>query len=206
LQKGAGVDQRLPGLADGCCHRGDPLPVRLGEFAKLADRFRELLATAGDCRGLFLFGPQESRKRRRRARLRLFARVTTSECRNIAAARHFDDQRIVAPDSPIVSRQRLAHANGLDPYDRIGLRIKIDTATERFHCDGIGFELVAVARERHFDDEGKKACQPVGVAERTAIHDPVEFLADIVDVRPLRICMSNVAVSPGKPILHRPPW
>jgi hypothetical protein len=31
-------------------------------------------------------------------------------------------------------------------------------------------------------------------------------VADVVGVRSLRIAMSGFAISPGKSILHRPPW
>ena len=205
MQEGAQVDERLPRLSDGGRHRRHLSAVRLCELAKPADRFRKLLAPAGDLRGLLLFRFQQRRKRRDgRARLWSFESVTAAESRDIAAARHFDDEGIVAPNSGIISRQRLTHAHSLDAHDRIGLRIKIGAATERFDGDGIGFELVAVTRKRHFDNERKKACEAIRVAERTAADDPIELLADVVGMRPLRICKSRVAISSGKCILHCP--
>ncbi|MGO9045543.1 MAG: hypothetical protein ACLPXW_03075 [Xanthobacteraceae bacterium] len=75
------------------------------------------------------------------------------ESRDVAAARHLDDQRIVAPDPGIIARERLPHAAGFDPHDRVGLGIKIRTAAKRFHGDGIGFEPVAVTGEGRFHNE-----------------------------------------------------
>jgi hypothetical protein len=83
------------------------------------------------------------------------------------------------------------------------LRVEIGAATERFDGDGIGFELAAVTRKRRFDNERKKACEAIRVPERTAVDDPIEFLPDVVGMRPLRICMSGLAISSGKSILHR---
>jgi len=203
LQKRTRVDERLPCLPNGGGHRRHLLPVRVRELAKPADRFRKLLPPAGDFSRPFLFGFQKSRGR---ALLWPFASILAAESRDITAARHLDDQRIVAPDSRIVSRQRLAHADRLDPHDRIGLRVKIGAATERFDRNGVGFQLAAVARERRFDNERKKACQAIGVAERAAVDDPTKFVADVVGVRSLRIPMSGFVISPGKSILHRPPW
>jgi hypothetical protein len=70
LQEGARVDERLPRLPDGGRHRRHLLAVRFCELAKPADRFRKLLAPAGDLRRLFVFGFQQHCKRRDgRARL-----------------------------------------------------------------------------------------------------------------------------------------
>ena len=192
-------------MPDGGRHRRHLLPVRLCELAKPPDRFGKLLAPSGDLGRVFLFGFQKRCKRRdRRARLWPFASVAATKGRDVAAARHFDDEWIVTSDSRIISRQRLAHAHSLNSYDRVGLRVKIGAATERFDRDGVGFELVAVAGKGHLDNERKKACEAVRIAEGTAVNDPMKFLPDIVGMRSLRVCMSDVTVSPGKSILHRP--
>jgi len=64
LQEGARVDERLPRLPDGGRHRRHLLAVGFCQLAKPADRFRKLLAPAGDFRGLFLFRFQQRWKRR----------------------------------------------------------------------------------------------------------------------------------------------
>ena len=204
LQQLARVDERLPRLPDGRRHRGHLLAMRLGEFPEAADRFGELPTPAGDVGGRFLFGSRRWRKWDGRAQFRPLARVTAAaEGGDITAARHLDDQGIVAADAGIVTRQRLTHAHGLDAHDGIRLRIKIGAATERFHRNRIGFELAAVTGQRRFDDEGQKAGQPIGVAERAAADDPAELAADVVGVQPLRNYASGVAVS-AVSFVHRP--
>ena len=103
---------------------------------------RKLLALAGDLRQLFRFGLRGGPRRSRHSRLVAIARVAVAERRNVAAARYLDQQRIVAPGSRIVARQRLAQTNRLDPHDRIDLRVEIGAAIERFHRDGVGLSFL----------------------------------------------------------------
>ncbi len=159
----------------------------LGKFANAIDQCRELLAANGEIRRSFQFG---TRCDQRRCRGRWFAPVgdtAAAECRNIAAARHFDHERVVASGSAIVTRQSPAQADGLDPDDRIGLGVEVRAAAKRLDGDRVGLELVALARQGHFDDERQKAGQSVGVAKGAAADDPIEFLADVVGMWWLRI-------------------
>ena len=217
------MDQHPPRLPDCCRHRGHLSPVRLDEFAKPLDRLRKLPSLPGDVRVLG-FGSRGGRKRSRGAWLLSFASVAPAESRNVASARHFNHQRVVAPGAGIVAGQGVAQANRLDAHDRIDLRVEISTAAECFNGDGVGFEFLAIAHQRHFDDERKKTGQPIGVAEGAAVDDPMQSLADVVRMRPLRIelpdivitdhdlsigrCMRisrGVNINPGTLILHRPP-
>ncbi len=197
------MDQHPPRFPDGRRHHGDLSPVCFDEIAKPFDRLRKLAAPFGDVRRLFGFGRRGGRKRGRGARLLSFAGVARAESRNVAPARHFDYQRVVAPGSGIVAGQRLAQANRLDAHDRVDLRVEIGAAAKRFDRDGVGFEPLAVARQRHFDDERKKAGQSVGVAEGTAVDDPIELLANVVRMRPLRIEASDVVSISGNLSLSR---
>lgn len=217
------MDQHPPRLPDCCRHRGHLSPVRLDEFAKPLDRLRKLPSLPGDIRELG-FGSRGGRKRSRGAWLLSFASVAPAESRNVAPARHFNHQRVVAPGAGIVAGQGMAQPNRLDAHDRIDLRVEISTAAECFNGDGVGFEFLAIAHQRHFDDERKKTGQPIGVAEGAAVDDPMQSLADVVRMRPLRIelpdivitdhdlsigrCMRisrGVNINPGTLILHRPP-
>lgn len=128
--------------------------MRFGEIAKAADQLGKLVTPVGGLRGRLRFGVLNGRDCRGRARLRPLAGIGAMKGGDVAAARHFNDQRIVASAPRIIARQRLAHASGLDAHDGIGLRIKIGAAAERFHGDGVRLEFVAVTRERHFDNEG----------------------------------------------------
>lgn len=217
------MDQHPPRLPDCCRHRGHLSPVRLDEFAKPLDRLRKLPSLPGDVRVLG-FGSRGGRKRSRGAWLLSFASVAPAESRNVAPARHFNHQRVVAPGAGIVAGQGMAQPNRLDAHDRIDLRVEISTAAECFNGDGVGFEFLAIAHQRHFDDERKKTGQPIGVAEGAAVDDPMQSLADVVRMRPVRIelpdivitdhdlsigrCMRisrGVNINPGTLILHRPP-
>jgi len=201
-------------LPDNSRHRRHLSAVRFCQLAKAVDRFGKLPASCGEFRGCILFGFRIGlgvrRKRNGGTRLWFFASVAAPESRNVAAARHLDDERIVAADPGIVPRQRLAHADCLDPHDRIGLRIKIDAAAQCLDGDGISFELAAVAGQRHFDNERKKTGQSESVAEGATVDDATEFLADVVGMQMLLIRMRVVKiraiiVSPRMSILHRPP-
>ena len=206
LQQVARIEERLPRLPDGGRYRRHPLAVRLGELTETANRFREFLTLAGDVGGRFLLGSRPRRKWDGCAWSRALTRVAaTAESGDIAAARHLDDEGVVATDAGIIPRQRLAHPHSLDAYDGVGLRIKIGAATERFHRNGIGFELAAVPGQRRFDNEGQKAGQTIGVAKRPAADDPAELAADVVSMQPLRHCMSGVVVGPVMSFFHRPP-
>jgi hypothetical protein len=211
------MDQHPPRFPNGRRHGGNLSPVRFDEFAKPLDRLRKLPSLPGDVRVLG-FGSRGGRRCSRGARRLSFASVAPAESRNVAPARHFDHQRVVAPGAGIVAGQRLTQANRLDAHDRIDLRVEISTAAKGLDRNGVGFEFLAVAHQRHFDDERKKAGQAISVAEATAVDDPMQSLADVIRMRPLRIdagdivsisrCMSvhrGVNINLGTLILHRPP-
>ena len=217
------MDQHPPRLPDSRRHRGHLSPVGLDESVKPLDRLRKLPSLPGDVRVLG-FGSRGGRKRSRGAWLLSFAGVAPAESRNVAPARYFNHQRVVAPGAGIVAGQGMAQPNRLDPHDRIDLRVEISTAAECFNRNGVGFEFLAIARQCHLDDERQKTGQTIGIAERTAVDDPMQSLADVVRMRPLRIelrdivivdhdlsigcCMSisrGVNINPGTLILHRPP-
>jgi hypothetical protein len=151
-QKLARVEKRSPRLSDRVRHRVRLLPVSLGQFATTTDRFGELPPPGVDLRGPFLRGPRRRRNGVGGARARPFARdAAAAEGGDIAAARHLDNQRVVATHARIITGQCLTHAHGFDADDGVGLRIKIGPATERFHGNRIGLELAAVTRQGCFD-------------------------------------------------------
>lgn len=100
---------------------------------------------------------------------------------HVSAARHVDDERIVAARAGIVARQRLPQPPGFDPHDGIGLRIEISAAAKRFDGNRIGLDPRAFACERLLDDESEKSGQPEGVAKNRVVDDAAELLADFVD-------------------------
>lgn len=99
------------------------------------------------------------RAARRNERLRpdAIARLDKGEDRGIAADRHGHPHRIVLPLSGIVLGQGAAQAAGLDPHDRIGLRIEIRRATERLDGNGVALQLGAPAFDRPLDDEAQES-------------------------------------------------
>jgi hypothetical protein len=116
-------------------------------------------------------------RRRGDCRLGLLRRIAAAERRDIRAALHVNQKRIVAAGLRIVARQRIARPSGLDAHDRVGLRIEIDAAAERPDGDRVGFEPVAVARQRHLDNKGEETRQPERIAKSGAPNDPSELLA-----------------------------
>jgi len=143
---------------------GDPPTVARGlcrEFSISAFRLRR----RGDCR------PGSLR------------RIAAAERRDIGAALHVNQKRIVAAGLRIVARQRIAQPSGLHAHDRVGLRIEIGAAAERLDGDRIGLEPVAFARQRRLDDEGKETRQPERIAKGGAPNDPGEFSAHIGGAR-----------------------
>jgi hypothetical protein len=57
-----------------------------------------------------------------------------------------------------------------------------------------------VASQCRFHNKRKKAGQSVSVAQRTAVDDPMEFLADVIRTRPHRIASNITGISLRTPV------
>jgi hypothetical protein len=74
----------------------------------------------------------------------------------------------------IVEVERPPEPPGLDPHDRVGLRVEMRRPAEGLGGDRIALDLLGLARQGPLDDEGQEADELRRVAERLAPRDALQ--------------------------------
>ena len=82
--------------------------------------------------------------------------LSASKCRNIAAERYFDRDRIASTLANEIARKSFPHPGRLDANNWINLRVKILTTPERLHADSVALNVPGLAAEDRFHDKAKK--------------------------------------------------
>ncbi len=68
----------------------------------------------------------------------------------------------------------------LDPDDGIEPRVVLFVAPEHRDANDVLFELIALPRNRAFDDVAEEAAHPIGVGEAVACQEAIELEANLV--------------------------
>src|SRR5438105_4452792 len=106
-----------------------------------------------------------------------------AEHRNVTAEREIDAHGIVFSAVLIIPIERAAQARCFDAHDRIGLRIEIVAAAERFHRDGVALDAVLLAAQGRLNDVAQERDELRRSAKCLARSHVAERDADFIRVR-----------------------
>ena len=100
------------------------------------------------------------------------------ERRDIGAPRNLDPERVVATAGEIVVFERAPEAVGLDPHDRVVLRVETLVATEDRRGDAVGLDPAGPARQRLVDHVSQEVPIALGSVEIDGAEDARKLVLD----------------------------